>query len=121
MQNALNTRDLSPGHGRAILSLVNPSDMRILFRRITEKGISVREAEAMAADLNKGHHGTKTAKAKKTSGPKQPELYDMEKKLLDRFGTKVRITGNGKKGTIEIAYLSMDDLDRVYEILTGKA
>ena len=121
IQNALNKREISSGHGRAILSVVNPADMRILFQRITEKGLSVREAEAMAADLNRGLRFAKPAKPKNVPKQKQPELREMEQKLLDRLGTRVSITGNGKKGRIEIDYLSMDDLDRVYEILTGKA
>jgi ParB family chromosome partitioning protein len=122
MQDALNKRELSPGHGRAILSVVNPSDMRILFQRIVEQGLSVREAEAMAGDLNKGQRSAAPApKAESYPGQKPPELREMEQKLLDILGTRVRITGNGKKGNVEIAYLSLDDLERVYEILTGRS
>ena len=122
IQEALNRRDLSSGHGRAILSVVNPADMSILFRRIIEKGLSVREAEEAAADFNKGNKGKSPAAPAKPDSPrqKQTELHEMEEKLLDILGTKVRITGNGKKGKIEIAYLSMDDLDRIYAILRGQ-
>jgi ParB family chromosome partitioning protein len=94
--------------------------MRILFQRIVEKGLSVREAEAMAGDLNKGQRSAVPApKPESYPKQKQPELREMEQKLLDILGTRVRITGNGRKGSIEIAYLSLDDLERVYEILTG--
>jgi ParB family chromosome partitioning protein len=122
MQDALNKRELSPGHGRAILSVLNPADMRILFQRIVEKGLSVREAEAMAGDLNKGQRAAAPApKPENYPKQKQPELREMEQKLLDILGTRVRITGNGKKGSIEIAYLSLDDLERIYEILVGRS
>lgn len=118
MQEALETREISPGHARAILSVLNPADMRILFNRIRDKGLSVREAEAMAANLNKG---IRSALPEEKDYPKQkaPELREMEEKLLDRLGTKVRIKGTGKKGSIEISYYSMEDLERVYEILRG--
>jgi ParB family chromosome partitioning protein len=117
MQDALNRKELTSGHARAILSVVNPADMRILFQRIVGKGLSVREAEAVAADFNKGLRGSAPAKAETYPAQKQPELRDMEQKLLDILGTKVRITGNGKKGGIEISYFSPEDLDRLYDIL----
>jgi ParB family chromosome partitioning protein len=121
MQEALNKRELSPGHARAILSVVNPSDMHILFQRIIGSGLSVREAEAMAMDLNKGlRAAAPPAKPETYPRQRQPEIKEMEEKLLDLLGTRVRITGNGKKGHIEITYLSMDDLDRLLEILLSK-
>ena len=48
---------MSPGHARALLSLVNPSDQLILLRRIVQNGISVREAEQMANGMNSGRKG----------------------------------------------------------------
>lgn len=117
MQEAIHSGSLSPGHARAILSIVNPADMRILFNRILAKGLSVREAETMAAELNKGSRAA--GPEKESSFPKQRplELQEMEQRLLNVLGTKVRIRGNGKKGTIEIAYFSTDDLERILEIL----
>jgi len=119
MQQALEKRDMTPGHARALLSVLNPADMRILFGRILDKGLSVREAEAMAANLNRG---IRAARPEEKEYPRQkaPELRDMEQKLLDLLGTKVTIKGTGKKGSIEISYFSMEDLDRVFEILTRR-
>ena len=124
MQEALNKRELSSGHARAVLSITNQADMETLFRRIIENGLSVRDAETMAADLNKGIRSTivpvKTQGAAPPSKQKQVELREIEEKLLDIFGTKVSVSGNGKKGKIEISYFSADDLNRVYEILIKK-
>jgi hypothetical protein len=36
---------------------------------------------------------------------------------MDRFGTKVRVRGGADKGSIEIVYYSMEDLDRVIELM----
>ena len=119
IQEALTKGALSAGHGRAILSLANPADMSILFRRISEKSLSVREAEAMANEFNKGMR-SQPAKTEVSPRQQQTELHELEEKLLDILGTKVRITGNGKKGKIEIVYLSMNDLDRIYGILAGQ-
>lgn len=120
MQEALNKREITSGHARAVLSVINPADQRILFNRIMANGLSVREAEAMAADLNKG---VRASGDTENRPPKQkpPELQEMEQRLLDLLGTRVQIKGTGRKGSIEISYFSMDDLDRLYEILTKSA
>lgn len=115
MQDSLNEGKLTSGHARSILSTVNPADQRILFNRIVENGLSVREAETMASDLNKGVRPA----AKKEASPKKkmPEILSVEQKFIDVFGTKVQIKGNINKGKIEITYYSPDDLDRIFEIV----
>ena len=119
MQSALSRGEMSPGHARAILMLVNPADQQLLFRRIVDRGISVREAEESAAGLNRGKKSArKTAAGEKPSqGRKEPEIRAIEEKLIEKLGTKVEIKGTGKKGRIEIAYYSTDDLERLLELL----
>ncbi len=48
---------------------------------------------------------------------REAEIADIEQRLIELFGTKVKLKGTLEKGSIEITYLSMDDLDRVVEIL----
>ncbi|MBB6482325.1 ParB/RepB/Spo0J family partition protein [Spirochaeta isovalerica] len=117
MQDSLNEGKLTSGHARSILSTVNPADQRILFNRIVDKGLTVREAETMAGDLNKGSRPT----SKKEGIPKKkiPEIMHVEQKFIDVFGTKVQIKGNINKGKIEITYYSSDDLDRIFEIISN--
>jgi len=43
----------------------------------------------------------------------------MEEKFIKHLGTKVAINGDLKQGTIVIDYYSMQDLDRLYEVLGG--
>lgn len=114
---ALEAGTLSAGHARALLSLVNPADLQVLLARIIRDGISVREAEQMAAALNAGRKGTRRAEeapAKK----KAPEVRDLEQRLIEKLGTKVEVKGTGTKGRIEITYFSSDDLDRLLQILS---
>jgi ParB family transcriptional regulator, chromosome partitioning protein len=119
MQTAINNRELTAGHARAILAVVNPADQRIMFNRIMSQGLSVREAEDLSADLNKGIRST-AGKPDKVPKQKQPELSEIEQKLINRLGTKVTVRGTGRKGSIEISYFSMDDLERVVELLLEK-
>ncbi len=104
---------LSMGHARAILSIEGRSGQIKAARRIINKGLSVREAETLAKGWDKG------AKKKKTlSGSKDPQILSLENRLIQSLGTKVRIHNKGKKGSIEIEYYSLEELDRLLEILT---
>ncbi|MFA6508150.1 MAG: ParB/RepB/Spo0J family partition protein [Treponemataceae bacterium] len=122
VQGALAAGQLTPGHARSILAVVNPADQRILFGRIIGDGISVREAEKMASDLNGGSRAA-TAGSNTDDKPvkdRPTELLAIEQRFIDVLGTKVSISGGLKKGSIKIDYYSMDDLDRLYNILAGK-
>ncbi|HUI70835.1 MAG TPA: ParB/RepB/Spo0J family partition protein [Spirochaetia bacterium] len=118
-QNAVEKGTLSPGHARAILSLVNPADQQLLFKRIVDKGISVREAEELAAAFSAGKRqvGKSRRSGPASAARKDPEIRDIEQKLIEKLGTKVDLKGNAKKGHIEIAYYSSDDLERLLEII----
>jgi ParB family transcriptional regulator, chromosome partitioning protein len=118
-QSALSRRELSPGHARAVLSVVNPADQKSLLERIMRQGLSVRQAEELAGRMNAGGR----AKAKKDPGPARRHdvaLQSVEKELFDRLGTKVEIKGDRKRGCISVSYFSADDLDRIIEIIMQK-
>jgi len=119
MQESIVKGELTSGHARAILSVVNPADQRILYQRILNDFLSVREAERQAAGFNKGIRSSEKDKKKKKSEPQvSPEVQDIEQKFLDVLGTKVNLKGSVEKGKIEISYYSKEDLERIYEIIT---
>lgn len=120
MQNALASQQLTSGHARAILSVVNPADQRVLFGKIVAEAISVREAEKFAQELNGGIRAADKLKETEKVHEKSPELLAIEQRFIDVLGTKVSISGGLKRGTIRIDYYSMEDLDRLYAILAGK-
>jgi ParB family chromosome partitioning protein len=118
MRDSIEKSELSPGHARAILSVNNAADRETLFKEITGKGLSVRETEKKAAVLNTAEAGKK-GKPQKSSDKRAPELTDMEEKFIKKLGTKVVVDGDLNKGAIRIDYYSMEDLDRLYEVLGG--
>jgi ParB family chromosome partitioning protein len=113
MRKALEDGGMSPGHARAVLSLGSAANQEALFKRIIAGSISVREAEQAAAALEKGEKPPKKAAVSR----RDPELAAMEQKFIKTLGTKVVIEGDLAKGSIRIDYYSMDDLDRLYNIL----
>jgi ParB family chromosome partitioning protein len=119
MKNDVNNGKITAGHARAILSLINPADQELLHKAIINKSLSVREAEQYAGELNKGNKSGKKKKDRKKP-VKNPDIRNMENKFIEAFGTKVEINGTLSKGRLEIHYYSMDDLDRIYSIVTEK-
>jgi ParB family transcriptional regulator, chromosome partitioning protein len=118
MQDALVAGKMTAGHARALLSILNPADQMILFNRIITNGLSVREAEGQAGELNRGSRASSPERHESSIKRQDPELSKIEQRLIDLFGTKVAVRGSSKKGKIEIAYYSLDDLDRILEIVS---
>ena len=119
MQDALSSGEISAGHARAVLSVINPADQRILFNRIINGGLSVREAEKQSSDLNNGMrslHGT-GEKKEQLQKKKSPDVMNLEQQLIDALGTKVNLNGSLAKGKIEISYFSREDLERLFELI----
>lgn len=117
-QESVSSGSISSGHARAILAVVNPADQKILLSRIKSDGLSVREAEKMVEDLNKGKRIQDKEPKTTLLKNKEPDILNIEQKFIDCFGTKVQVKGNMKKGKIEISYFSPDDLERIYDIIT---
>lgn len=119
MQRAVASGELSSGHARALLSVVNPADQRVLFGRIMGQGLSVRAAEQMAQEYNGGARAAKKTPPAAKEPLRDPNYAAMEQKFIEVLGTKVRFAGDLSRGTITIDYFTGDDLDRIYNIVTG--
>ncbi len=127
IQEAISAGPLSAGHARAILSVQDAKLHTPFFLSITQSGLSVRQAEQAAAELNSGKDLQDiTFSADQKASPKQAsknavlrdaELRRTEDKLMELFGTKVRIIGSPQKGKIEIHYFTGDDLEGLAQIL----
>lgn len=120
IQKALVTDSISSGHARAILSLENDSDKRILFGKIIGQELSVRQSENIAKEMKSGI--SSAAKTDLKPEPKKdPNLAALEQKLIERLGTKVQLKGGFSKGTISINYFSSEDLDRIFNLIVPDA
>ena len=125
MQTALEKGAITAGHARAILSLINPADQTLLFTRIMEQSLSVREAEVQAAQLKSGSRtGQKKAAPQQAKQPDaddaQLAVKDIEQQFIDALGTKVEIKGDLEKGIVHISYFSQADLDALYNKIAAK-
>ncbi|MDY4889521.1 MAG: chromosome partitioning protein ParB, partial [Sphaerochaetaceae bacterium] len=110
---------LSAGHGRAILSVVNPADQQILFSKIIKDGLSVRETEKLASELNQGKRIViQSDEPEREKKQKAPELLEIEERFVSVVGAKVQIKGKMTKGKIEIPYDNLDELERIFQLFS---
>jgi ParB family chromosome partitioning protein len=108
----VNRGELSMGHARALLAVENTREQVRLAKRIVKDGLSVREAERLSK-------APAAEKSKKAPPPRpDPNVAALERKLRKHLGTKVRLKHKGKKGgRLEIEYSSLEELDRIVELL----
>ena len=103
---------LHSGHARSLLALPTPEHQRQLARRIMEERLSVRQVEEIV-----GRSATRKRRAKPSRTIDQ-DLIALETKLERKLGTHVRIfPSRNNQGKIEIRYYSLDDLDRLLNLL----
>ena len=111
IQKMLIDGSLTSGHARAVLSVENKEIRTALAKRIVEDNLNVRQAEALAKQLQK-----KTPpKKKKEKTAYDIEIESIQNNLSSAMGTKVKINHTPKKGKIEIEYYGNDDLERILE------
>lgn len=109
---------LSAGHGRALLALPEPGQLK-LAEKIVQEGLTVRETELVVKSLNtlQEERQKKKDNNKKEASALDPDMLDLEVRLQHFFGTKVRLINKKKRGVIEIEYYSQEELNRIIELL----
>ncbi len=119
MRNALSDGTITAGHARAILMIPDPAERQRLFAHIAQ--YSVREAEAYAVRVRKQLDSGSAGARPETRPQRQtdPHLREVQQRLIDVLGTKVKVTGSVRRGKIEIAFFNADDLERIRSLLTG--
>jgi ParB family chromosome partitioning protein len=104
---------LSMGHARALLTLDDAAAIRRLAGDTVERGYSVRQIEALVKKLM-------TAAAPPPVRRSDVHTRAAEEQMRLALGTRVSIARRGKGGTVRIDFKSEDDLQRIYERITGK-
>jgi ParB family chromosome partitioning protein len=102
IQDMISEGKISSGHARAIMNSAFPEQ---LAERIINENLSVRAAESLAKQRNKGIKKVKL---------KDPDTVDLENSLTAKLGLNVSIDHKGKKGgSIKIDYKSLDQLELI--------
>lgn len=104
IQDDLKSGRLTMGHARALLALTLPSEQLRLRDEILAHSWSVRTTEE-GVNLRRVVRSTRRRRS--------VELEALEATLQRALMTKVKITGNDRRGKIEITYATPDELERI--------
>jgi ParB family chromosome partitioning protein len=106
--------ELSEGHGRALLTLPDHGQRRKVARLVASQGLSVRQTEALVKKLNEEAPERGGPAARPSAGADFTDLVDELYGLLE---TPVRIRSGKRGGTIQIAFKSRGELERLVGLL----
>ncbi|MBB5806790.1 ParB family chromosome partitioning protein [Saccharothrix ecbatanensis] len=110
---------LSAGHARALLGIEDPGTQEELATRIVAEGMSVRATEE-AVTLAKSAEPAK-AKPVRRKQIQAPGLQDLAERLSDNFDTRVKVELGQRKGRIVVEFGSVDDLERIIQLMSPDA
>lgn len=119
---------------RLITMLNRGTDLQEAMRLLTPTGPGAADGGGTTGPGNEEPHGpgsgsssgraTGRNPAGEPSGEGAPrktvEMARIEQQFIEQLGTRVVLTGTNQRGKIEIAYLSMEDLERIAEIVLGE-
>ena len=108
--------DITMGHARAVALAPDPE---ALTREIIAKGLSVRQAEALAKRSKPGLAEPREA-GRRTPPAADADLAALERQLGDMLGLKVKVANEGNRGTVTLHYSSLDQLDMICQRLSGE-
>lgn len=103
---------ISMGHARALLALSSEEAQLKMATQITEQSLSVRSVEGLVRQAS-----SKKPNKSKIQKSKDPDIVSLEDELRKILGTKVLIEDKKGKGKLVVEYYSLDDLDRILDIL----
>lgn len=115
VQEMVVDQSISGGHARALVSLFSPEHQRVIAQKVVKESLSVRQTEELVQNILAGKRPAKRSRKL------NPYIEDLERKIESRFGTQVRVFNNRKnQGRIELRYFSLDELDRLLNLLEIK-
>jgi ParB family chromosome partitioning protein len=111
----LGSNDLTVGHAKVLLGLDTAEEQLLAAERVRKDNLTVRATERLVETMRAG---SRPARRRKSAAPGGEAIFaDLEKRLQQHVGTRVRIIGKANAGKIEIDYFSPEDLNRILELL----
>jgi ParB family chromosome partitioning protein len=112
IQTLVEADKLSFGHAKALMPLDSPDAMNRLAQRVVTLSMSVRQTEGAVANLL-------NPPEKKEAAERQidPNVREVEREMERALGVRVTIADRNGKGKIVLEYKSLEDFDRVVEML----
>ncbi len=116
VQESLRRGEIDEGHGKVLAGMRDERVILRLWRRIVRRGMSVKETASAAAKLAGRAVPRGTSRR---PDPLDPNLQELQDRLTDRLGARVRLKPRAAGGVIEIPYADAEDLDRIFWAVIG--
>lgn len=117
VQGLLERGELTAGHARPLLTLDDEAYASHIAQQAAEEGWSVRQVEE-AARTRKGE-GAVTATPPPPRVPRPAAIIELEERLSDHLGSRVKISFGRGGGRLVVRYRDLDDLERIYRRFFG--
>lgn len=111
IQRAIIENKITEGHAKAILAMPNPEKQRALFEMIIKQNLTVRQVEEKTKEVSVRSH--------KRQINVDPEIRELENRLMGALGTKVKVSKSGKGGKITIEYYSEEELNNILDKISS--
>lgn len=105
IQRAIVEGKITEGHAKAILAMPNAEKQRAMYELIIRNNLTVRQVEDKTKEISVRSH--------KRTVNVDPEIKELENKLMGILGTKVKVMKSGGGGKIIIEYYSKEELDNI--------
>lgn len=113
LQEMISQGQLSAAHGRTIINIEDKEKQKAVANKIVKDGLSVRATERLAEKIKDDARPER----KRTKTSRSADLAAAESELRTITGTKVRINGTENSGKIEMEYYSLEELNRLIDLL----
>lgn len=111
---------LTAGHARALLGVDDADRRDTLARQAVDEDLSVRRLEELARSPAPPARDDATTDDTSKPGETRPAaLLELEKLLADHLDTKVTVAVGPKRGRIVVQFADLDDLERLYRVMTA--
>lgn len=115
IQTMVDAGALSAGHARSLVGLEDAKYAIHLAEKASTEGWSVRQLEEAVRDRRGMEKPSKPAKVKQL---RPVEIIELEKRLADHLGAKVKIDYTNERGRVEIRFGSLQELERIYRVIS---
>lgn len=106
--------ELAAGHARALLGLEDQAYALHIAQRVVAEGWSVRQVE----DAVRKRSAPEAIAPRGAKLPRPAAIIELEDRLGEKLGTAVKIDHGKRGGKVQIRYGSLDDLERIYKLLS---
>ena len=116
VQTLLEQGKLSAGHARALVAAADPAKAAAT---VVEKGLSVRQTEALVTEVGKAKPQAKRQSRADTG--KDPDHLALERDLTETLGLNVTLKSSGQGGELILHYRTLEQLDDLLTKLAGNS